>query len=255
MRQDKQTKMYSSMISTSQVKYLEYKKVEIEFCGNIFWLYSDGSCFHEQSKTLIVADLHLEKAFSQSSAALLPGYDTKETLTLLEAALMRNEVQNCIFLGDSFHNAGSAQSLAKPYKEKLVQLSKLKHFKWVLGNHDPLLPDFLPGERCQSTYIDSIELRHQPKQNENEMLVIPKRGQIIGHYHPKAKLRLRASNTSGKCFIFDQKRMILPAFGVYTGGLNITSIAISSLFSGTPAIYFCHKTKLYRIRDITKLRE
>jgi len=247
--------MYSSDTSASRVKSLEYEKVEIEFCGNIFWLYSDGSCFHKQSKTLIVADLHLEKAFSQSSAVLIPGYDTKETLILLEAALIRNEVQNCIFLGDSFHNASSAQLLAEPYKEKLIQLSKIKHFKWVLGNHDPLLPDFLPGERCQSTYIDSIELKHQPQQDENEMLIIPTKGQIIGHYHPKAKVRLRASNTTGKCFIFDQKRMIIPAFGVYTGGLNITNIAITSLFRGTPNIYFCHKTKLYRIRDIAKLRE
>ena len=247
--------MNNSITTLSRYKSQKFEKAEIEFCGNIFWLYSDGSCFHNQSKTLVVADLHLEKAFAQSNATLLPGYDTDETLNLLETALNRNEVKNCILLGDSFHNISSAQLLARPYKEKLIQLSKVKHFKWVLGNHDPLLPDFLPGEQCQSTYIDSIELRHQPKQNENEMLVIPKRGQIIGHYHPKAKLRLRASNTSGKCFIFDQKRMILPAFGVYTGGLNITSIAISSLFSGTPAIYFCHKTKLYRIRDITKLRE
>ena len=247
--------MKSSKKNSSKVKSLEYERAEIEFCGNIFWLYSDGSCFHKQSKTLIVADLHLEKAYSQLSRALLPGYDTKETLTLLEAALNRNGVQNCILLGDSFHNTSSAQLLAEPYKKKLIELSKIKHFKWVLGNHDPSLPDFLPGEQCQSTYIDSIELRHQLQQNKNKQIVMPKKGQIIGHYHPKAKLQLRASNTSGKCFIFDQKLMIIPAFGVYTGGLNITSGEISSLFKSVPNIYFCHKTKLYHIRDTKYLRE
>ncbi len=240
---------------TSSIRYksLKYEKVEIEFCGNIFWLYSDGSCFHKQSKTLIVADLHLEKALSQSSATLLPGYDTKETLNRLETALNRNKVKNCILLGDSFHNISSAQSLAKPYKEKLNQLSKMKHFTWVLGNHDPSLPNFLPGEQCQSTYINLIELRHQI--DENEKLVLPKAGQIIGHFHPKAKLRLRAGKTSGKCFIFDKNRMIIPAFGVSAGGLNITSKEIFSLFEGKPNIYFCFKTKLYHIRDIANLRE
>lgn len=247
--------MNNSITTLSRYKSQKFEKAEIEFCGNIFWLYSDGSCFHNQSKTLVVADLHLEKAFAQSNATLLPGYDTEETLNLLETALNRNEVKNCILLGDSFHNTSSAQLLARPYKEKLIQLSKVRHFKWVLGNHDPLLPDFLPGEQCQSTYIDSIELRHKLEQNENERLVIPTGGQIIGHFHPKAKLRLRASNTSGKCFIFDKRRMIMPAFGVSTGGLNITSRAISDLFRTKPDIYFCYKTKLYHIRNISNLRE
>ena len=247
--------MNVSTTISSQSKFPKYEKVEIEFCGNIFWLYSDGACLHKKSKTLIVADLHLEKAVSQSSTTLLPGYDTNETLILLEAALNRDKIQNCILLGDSFHNTNSAQSLAEPYKEKLQQLSKMRQFIWVLGNHDPLLPDFLPGKQCQSTYIDSIELRHQLEQNNDEKLVIPKGGQIIGHFHPKAKLRLRASNTSGKCFIFDKNRMIIPAFGVSTGGLNITSKAISCLFEGTTNIYFCYKTKLYHIRDMTNLRE
>ena len=168
-------------IITSKTSSLFYEKIEIKFCGHIFWLYADGSCFHVKSKTLIVADLHLEKAFSQSRAALLPGYDTKETLDLLEAALNRNLTQNCIFLGDSFHNAMTAQSLADPYREKLQQLSEIKHFTWVTGNHDPILPNFLIGEQCHSTFIDKIELRHQLERQGYEEQIIPETGQIIGH--------------------------------------------------------------------------
>ena len=228
-------------------------KAEITFCNQLFWLYADGSCYHAHSQTLIVADLHLEKAFSQSSATLLPGYDTIETLELLGSALNRNPVSHCILLGDSFHTIAAAQSLADTYKKQLQHLMVGREFTWVLGNHDPLLPDFLNATQSLSTSIGKIELRHQIEQNDSNTIIAPADGQIIAHYHPKAKLRLRAGTASGKCFIFDTCRMILPAFGVFTGGLNIRDKTISSLFSQAPEIYFCHRTKLYHIRDVANL--
>ena len=88
---------------------------------------------------------------------------------------------------------------------------------------------------------------------EYQMMHWLETGQIIGHYHPKANLKLRAGKASGKCFIFDEKLMIIPAFGVSTGGLNITDKAISKLFSNTPDVYFCYKAKLYHIHDVANL--
>ena len=237
----------------NQASNRDLNKAEINFCNQLFWLYADGSCYHERSKTLIVADLHLEKAFSQSSATLLPGYDTIETLELLSRALNRNPVSHCIFLGDSFHTIAAAQSLADSYKAQLQQLTVGREFTWVLGNHDPLLPDFLNGTQSLSSSIGKIELRHQIAQNDHDTMLAPANGQIIAHYHPKAKLRLRAGTASGKCFIFDAYRMILPAFGVFTGGVNIRNKTISSLFSHPPEIYFCHRKKLYHIRDVAYL--
>ena len=228
-------------------------KAEITFCNQFFWLYADGSCYHVQSKTLIVADLHLEKAFSQSSATLLPGYDTIETLDLLTIALDRNPVSHCVLLGDSFHTIEAAQSLADTYKEQLQQLTMGKEFTWVLGNHDPLLPEFLNGTQSLSFNIGKIELRHQIEHKGTDKDQPPGHGQIIAHYHPKAKLKLRAGTASGKCFIFDASRMILPAFGVFTGGLNIKDKTIAILFKQPPEIYFCHRTKLYHIRDVANL--
>ena len=237
----------------NQASNRDLDKAEITFCNQLFWLYADGSCYHVNSQTLIVADLHLEKAFSQSSATLLPGYDTKETLELLCSALNRNPVSNCILLGDSFHTIAAAQSLAGIYKEQLQQLAFGREFTWVLGNHDTLLPDFLNGTQSLSFSIAKIELRHQVEQNDTHKKLAPSDGQIIAHYHPKAKLRLRAGTVSGKCFIFDTYRMILPAFGVFTGGLNIRDKTISSLFSQPPEIYFCRGTKLYHIRDVANV--
>ena len=228
-------------------------KVEITFCNQLFWLYADGSCYHAHSQTLIVADLHLEKAFSQSSATLLPGFDTIETLELLFRAVNRNPVSHCILLGDSFHTIAAAHSLADTYKTQLQHLTVGGQFTWVLGNHDPLLPDFLNGTQSLSSRLGKIELRHQIAQNDPTTMLAPAGGQIIAHYHPKAKLRLRAGSASGKCFVFDTFRMILPAFGVFTGGLNIRDKTFSSLFSQPPEIYFCHGTKLYHIRDVANV--
>ena len=237
----------------NQASNRDLDKAEITFCNQLFWLYADGSCYHAHSQTLIVADLHLEKAFSQSSATLLPGYDTIETLELLGSALNRNPVSHCILLGDSFHTIAAAHSLADTYKTQLQHLTVGGEFTWVLGNHDPLLPDFLDGTQSLSSSIGKIELRHQIEQNDPVNMLAPADGQIIAHYHPKAKLKLRAGSASGKCFIFDTYRMILPAFGEFTGGLNIRDKTISSLFSKTPEIYFCHRTKLYHIRDVANL--
>ncbi len=237
----------------NQASNLDINKAEITFCNELFWLYADGSCYHVHSQTLIVADLHLEKAFSQSSATLLPGYDTIETLELLCSALNRNPVSHCVLLGDSFHTTAAAQSLADSYKEQLQQLTVGRKFIWVLGNHDPLLPDFLDGTQSLSSNIGKIELRHQLEQNDPNNTLAPADGQIIAHFHPKAKLQLRAGTASGKCFIFDPYLMILPAFGVFTGGLNIRDKTISSLFSHPPEIYFCHRTELYHIRDVANL--
>jgi uncharacterized protein len=229
------------------------QKAEITFCNQKFWLYADGSCYHCASKTLIIADLHLEKAFSQSSATPLPGYDTQETLLRLENALNHAIIERCIFLGDSFHSARVAHTLASFYKDKLLALTQSKNIVWVLGNHDPSLPNFLEGLQCDEFYIDKIELRHQLVTDSTDSMEAPLQGQIIGHYHPKAKLRLRAGSVTSKCFILDKTRMILPAFGVFTGGLNIKHMAISNLFSHAPELYFCHKTKLYHIIDVANL--
>ena len=45
------------------------------------------------------------------------------------------------------------------------------------------------------------------------------------HYHPKVRLRGR----SRPCLLVDATRVILPAYGTYTGGLRTDAAALSAL--------------------------
>ena len=55
-------------------------------------------------------------------------------------------------------------------------------------------------------------------------------GEVSGHYHPVAALTVRGRGLRRRCFLTDGRRLILPAFGAYAGGLNALDPAIAQLF-------------------------
>ena len=209
--------------------------------GAILWLYPDGTLYWPQERLLLVSDLHLEKAAAQSKAGPLPVYDTPQTLADLEAALNREPVDTCVLLGDSFHNEQVASRLPQEARLFFDRIASRLSLIWILGNHDPSLPDFLPGRSAQSLSLGPLSFCHMASMHQE----LPAgTAELSGHYHPKARLKLRARHLSGKCFIHDDQRLILPAFGRFTGGLNMLDSASSSLFSGQKLVHFCHGTKI-----------
>jgi uncharacterized protein (TIGR00369 family) len=52
-------------------------------------------------------------------------------------------------------------------------------------------------------------------------------GEVSGHYHPKARLAGQAR----PCFLVDDARVILPAYGTYTGGLNCSDPTLAGLMA------------------------
>ena len=214
--------------------------VPITLKGAVLHLYPDGTLYWPDERLLIVSDLHLEKAAAQSKAGPLPVYDTPQTLADLEGALARAPVETCILLGDSFHNEEVALRLPQEARHFFDQLASDRRLLWILGNHDPSLPEFLPGRAAQSISLGPLSFCHIATMSD-----LPTgTAEISGHYHPKARLKLRARQLSGKCFIQDDQRLILPAFGWFTGGLNILDPAISTLFAGQKLVHFCHGTKI-----------
>ena len=71
--------------------------------------------------------------------------------------------------------------------------------------------------------------------------------EIAGHLHPRAKLRLGARIARLGCFVTDGRRLVLPAFGAFTGGLNVLDGAIASLFDGGFATYVLGSASCRRI--------
>ena len=187
-----------------------------------------GALWLEASRILIVADLHLEKGSAFAARGqLLPPYDTRETLNRLDAEIAALAPRVLIFLGDSFHDGGGEARLAADDHARVGDLATGRDLVWVVGNHDADGPRALPGEVVADFVLEGLALTHEPR-----ALAPP--GQIAGHLHPCVRVRARGASTRRRCFATDGERLILPAFGAYAGGLNLTDPAFTPLFRRPP---------------------
>lgn len=183
-----------------------------------------GALYFPELRLLCVSDLHLEKgsAFARRGA-MLPPYDTAATLLRLQAAIAEYEPRIVVSLGDSFHDGWGAERLPAAFREKLEMLIAGRDWFWIAGNHDPDAPAGLPGETVQELAIGSLRFRHEPSNGATE-------GEVAGHLHPCARIVQRGRSVRRRCFAGDGQRMIMPAFGAYTGSLNVLDRAYHGLF-------------------------
>jgi uncharacterized protein len=187
-----------------------------------------GALWLHVERALVVADLHLEKGSSYAARGqLLPPYDTRETLTRLEAEVAALSPALIVLLGDTFHDRRSEGRLAQDDAERLRLLAAGRRLVWVVGNHDADGPQRLPGEARAELRLGGLMLRHEPQPG-------PQAGELAGHLHPAAKVRAPRGVVRRRCFITDGERAILPAFGAYAGGLNVRDEAFSGLFARPP---------------------
>ncbi|RTL52557.1 MAG: ligase-associated DNA damage response endonuclease PdeM [Bradyrhizobiaceae bacterium] len=181
-----------------------------------------GVLFWEEERLLVVSDLHLEKGSSFAErGVLLPPYDTAATLARLGAAIVRHNPGKVIALGDSFHDRTAHQRLSGPDRESLCALQARRDWIWISGNHDPALPREIGGTVCDEVAIGPLVFRHEPTGAF---------GEIAGHLHPKARVSARGRSIERPCFASDGERAVMPAFGSYTGGLNIRDAAFAAIF-------------------------
>lgn len=219
----------------------------ISVCGASLTADVSGALYWPEHELLVVSDLHLEQGAAWASrGSLLPPYDTLKTLSLLETVLERYKPRRVISLGDSFHTVDVANALDGKLVERIVALQDGREWYWVTGNHDPDLPEAIKGRVCPSVTLGRIRFRHEP-------LAGPSAREIAGHLHPAARLRGRGSSVRRKCFVTDGARLVMPAFGAYTGGLNVLSTPFQTLFGprdvlvwmlGRDAVYPISKRQL-----------
>jgi DNA ligase-associated metallophosphoesterase len=173
---------------------------------------------------LVVSDLHFEKgSFYAARGSLLPPYDTGETLTRLEAVIHATKPKRLIALGDSFHDLLADGRLAAPDRARLHALSRHIATIWIEGNHDPEVPAWLEGQRCHNFAHDGLFFTHIPTGARD--------GEVAGHLHPCARVKGRTGpSVRRRCFLSDGTRLIMPAFGAFTGGLNVKDMAFDGLF-------------------------
>jgi DNA ligase-associated metallophosphoesterase len=197
-----------------------YAGFDLNFAGAQFVGLLSGALYWPEHETLLVADLHLEKMSSfAKSRQFLPPYDTGATIKLLADDIAATGARRVISLGDSFHRDEGTTTLSVQDADALAQLTQSTEWIWIAGNHDPAAHE-LGGNCCESVALDGIVLSHEPDAKVTN--------QIAGHLHPAAHVRMNGRSIRRACFVSDETRLIMPAFGVSTGSLNI----LNSAFDG-----------------------
>ncbi len=215
---------------------------DIEMCGQRLCGDSAGALYWPAERILVVADLHLEKGSSFARrGVLLPPYDTAATLSNLAAVVARHDPRIVISLGDSFHDGEGAQRLSPADRETLSGLQRGRDWIWISGNHDPDPAVDIGGVFSDCVSIGPFVFRHEPGGGSDE-------NEIAGHLHPMARVHVRGRTMSRKCFASDGRRMVMPAFGAYTGGLNVRDRAFAAIFEALDfTAHMLGPTRLYAI--------
>jgi DNA ligase-associated metallophosphoesterase len=188
--------------------------VPFSFAGETFFATAGGALFWRDRGALLVADLHLEKAsWFARLGQFLPPYDSHATLTALAAAIEQTGATHLYCLGDSFHDRFGCDRLPANARALLTDLTARIDWTWIVGNHDPGFADHCGGRIEEEVEAGGIVLRHEAVRDDT-------RPEISGHYHPKLRVNLRGRRVSRRCFVVSATKLIMPAFGSLTGGLD-----------------------------------
>lgn len=202
--------------------------VPFSFAGEEFALVSARALYWRRENALLVADLHLEKAsYFAVRGQLLPPYDSRETLERLADAVRLTGARRVFCLGDNFHDKGGAQRLEPHAAGMLDAMARIVDWVWIAGNHDQ-------GHVPAGTAVDELDvgglvLRHESVPGEV-------RPELSGHFHPRLRVNARGRMIARPCWAVSERKLILPAFGTLTGGLDVADPAIIAAMQPARAV-------------------
>nr|WP_260926940.1 ligase-associated DNA damage response endonuclease PdeM [Novosphingobium sp. 9] len=181
-----------------------------------------GAIYWPHENALLVADLHLEKgSFFARTGQMLPPYDSRVTLKRLAEAVRLTGARRVYALGDNFHDADGPARLEPHAAGMLAALTRALDWVWITGNHDPHLPAAIGGTVAEEVLTGGLALRHQAEADST----LP---ELSGHFHPRLRLTARGRRIVRPCAVRSETRLILPAFGALTGGMDAGDPAILS---------------------------
>ena len=188
--------------------------VPFSFAGETFQATPGGALYWPAREALLVADLHLEKAsWFARLGQFLPPYDSEATLSALALEVERTGAKRLYCLGDSFHDRFGCDRLPANARALLTGLTAKLDWTWIVGNHDPGFSDHCGGRIEEEVELGGIVLRHEAVRGDA-------RPEISGHFHPKLRVHLKGRQVSRRCFVLSATKLIMPAFGSLTGGLD-----------------------------------
>jgi hypothetical protein len=200
--------------------------VPFSFGGQEWRATAAGALFWPTRAALMVADLHLEKgSWYATKGQLLPPYDSMATLSALGDVVSAVGAREVWCLGDSFHDVGGCERLPAAAQEMLRALTAVTRWTWITGNHDPVIVDRCGGEVLDEAVVDGVVLRHEADPAET-------RPELSGHFHPKLRVRVRGKQVARRCYVASATKLVLPAFGSLTGGLDVDHPALRRAVGG-----------------------
>ncbi|HKD47851.1 MAG TPA: ligase-associated DNA damage response endonuclease PdeM [Rhizomicrobium sp.] len=209
--------------------------------GETLVLDKSGAAWWPRTATLILADLHFEKGSSYARfGQFLPPYDTRATLLRVAELVARRAPVRMIALGDSFHDPFACARLSAGDFEMLQRLAASVHMLWISGNHDPHPPAALGGAVMAEWREGGLVFRHEPRPHAES-------GEVAGHLHPCAKVSKYGRGVRRRAFAANSSRILLPAFGAYAGGLDVSDPAISGLFGAGFHAFMLGEERVYAI--------
>lgn len=204
--------------------------VPFSFAGHELALGQGRALYWPAERALLVADLHLEKAsWFAARGQMLPPYDSRDTLERLADAVRQTDARRVITLGDNFHDDDGALRVDAHCTGMLEALTRALDWVWITGNHDEELPRGFGGTIVPELELGGVILRHEAKRGETAP-------ELSGHYHPKLRVNVRNRHIARPCAVLGRgaggaERMILPAFGTLTGGMDATAPEIRAALS------------------------
>ena len=212
----------------------------IEFADQKFHLLPSGGIFWQDEEILILADLHLEKGSGfREQNNFLPPYDTQETLSLLQETIKNLSPKKVLLLGDSMHDSQSFHRMPLHLKKYLEAIMVESDLVWIRGNHDATIRGF-PWALSNVFIAKAITFRH-------EMQVGFKGPEISGHFHPVGQIKFKGVKLTGRCFLLSEEKLIIPAFGTYTGGLNIKNAALSKVLTQKSKVFLIVSSSIFQV--------
>lgn len=191
---------------------------DLTLAGASLTALASGALWWPEQALLAVSDLHLGRAgrIARLGGTLIPPYEVEDTLARLDREISRTQARTVVCLGDSFDDHDAADIGEGP-TVWLTRMMAGRRWIWIAGNHDPG-PLALGGEYRADLGLGPLVFRH--------IATDATQGEVSGHYHPKFRL----AGQSRPAFLVDARRLIMPAFGTYTGGLDSGYPDLRALF-------------------------
>ncbi len=200
--------------------------VPLSFADHHLFVAGDAALWWPEQRALLVADLHLEKAsFYAAAGQMLPPYDSRATLEALAALVGQTRPERIVCLGDNYHDDGGEARLDPAAARILQELTAALDWVWVRGNHDREVSGRWGGTALAELDVGGLLLRHEAKPDET-------RPELSGHFHPKLRMTIRGRHIARRCFVRTTAKLILPAFGALTGGLDVDHPEIARVCGG-----------------------